>query len=141
MFLVRSVQLLLSKGASPDLVCSKGVAAIHLAVGKETEKNIRCLKMLLQRGADPNVRYEIFAFATVHRVYNIVKCNNMCIMHIFVYQNDHRVYYNYYCFISFRSSEGLTPLHIAALWGCYQNVKLLLINGGNPNIKDNVSFL
>ncbi|XP_024134656.1 ankyrin repeat and LEM domain-containing protein 1 isoform X2 [Oryzias melastigma] len=52
----RSVQLLLSKGASPDLVCSKGVAAIHLAVGKETEKNIRCLKMLLQRGADPNVR-------------------------------------------------------------------------------------
>ncbi|KAF7202469.1 uncharacterized protein [Nothobranchius furzeri] len=52
----RSVQNLLSKGASPDLVGSKGVAAIHLAVGKETEKNIRCLKMLLQHGADPNVR-------------------------------------------------------------------------------------
>ncbi|KAM4738539.1 uncharacterized protein FYW61_003300 isoform 2-T2 [Anableps anableps] len=52
----RSVQLFLSKGANPDLVGSKGVAAIHLAVGKETEKNIRCLKMLLQYGADPNVR-------------------------------------------------------------------------------------
>ncbi|XP_004068000.2 ankyrin repeat and LEM domain-containing protein 1 isoform X1 [Oryzias latipes] len=52
----RSVQLLLLKGGSPDLVCSKGVAAIHLAAGKETEKNMRCLKMLLQRGADPNVR-------------------------------------------------------------------------------------
>ncbi|CAJ1060791.1 ankyrin repeat and LEM domain-containing protein 1 [Xyrichtys novacula] len=36
-----------------------------------------------------------------------------------------------------RSSEGLTPLHIAALWGCYQNLKLLLMNGGNPNSKDN----
>ncbi|MED6278929.1 hypothetical protein CHARACLAT_029099 [Characodon lateralis] len=51
----RSVQLYLSKGASPNLVGSKGVAAIHLAVGKETEKNIRCLKMLLQNGADPNI--------------------------------------------------------------------------------------
>ncbi|GLD49932.1 ankyrin repeat and LEM domain-containing protein 1 [Lates japonicus] len=52
----RSVQLLLSEGACPDLVGSKGVAAIHLAVGKETEKNTRCLKMLLQYGADPNTR-------------------------------------------------------------------------------------
>ncbi|XP_007541569.1 uncharacterized protein LOC103130172 [Poecilia formosa] len=52
----RSVQLFLSKGANPNLVDSKGVAAIHLAVGKETEKNIRCLKMLLQHGSDPNVR-------------------------------------------------------------------------------------
>ncbi|MEQ2223673.1 hypothetical protein ILYODFUR_038991 [Ilyodon furcidens] len=51
----RSVQLYLSKGASPNLVGSKGVAAIHLAVGKEIEKNIRCLKMLLQNGADPNI--------------------------------------------------------------------------------------
>uniref|UniRef100_A0A3P9NNK7 Zgc:85936 n=1 Tax=Poecilia reticulata TaxID=8081 RepID=A0A3P9NNK7_POERE len=48
--------LFLSKGANPNLVGSKGVAAIHLAVGKETEKNIRCLKMLLQHGSDPNVR-------------------------------------------------------------------------------------
>ena len=40
--------------------------------------------------------------------------------------------------ISPRSSEGLTPLHVAALWGCYQNLKLLLMNGGNPNNKDNV---
>ncbi|XP_023135482.2 uncharacterized protein LOC111574894 [Amphiprion ocellaris] len=52
----RFVQLLLSEGAKPDLVGSKGVAAIHLAVGKETEKNTRCLKMLLQHGADPNIR-------------------------------------------------------------------------------------
>ncbi|XP_029939183.1 uncharacterized protein LOC115381737 [Salarias fasciatus] len=52
----RSVQLLLSQGARPDLVSSKGVAAIHLAVGKETEKNIRCLKIMLQHGADPNIR-------------------------------------------------------------------------------------
>ncbi|XP_071342043.1 protein phosphatase 1 regulatory subunit 12A [Trachinotus anak] len=52
----RSVQLLLSEGARPDLIGSKGVAAIHLAVGREAEKNTRCLKMLLQYGADPNIR-------------------------------------------------------------------------------------
>ncbi|XP_059196322.1 ankyrin repeat and LEM domain-containing protein 1 [Centropristis striata] len=86
----RSVELLLSQGACPHLVGGKGVAAIHLAAGKETEKNTRCLKMLLQYNADPNIR----------------------------------------------SLDGLTPLHIAALWGCYQNLKLLLMNGGNPNIKD-----
>lgn len=56
LFLHRSVQLLLSQGACPNLVGSKGVAAIHLAVGKETEKNTRCLKILLQHGADPNIR-------------------------------------------------------------------------------------
>lgn len=56
LFFDRSVQLLLLQGASPDLVGCEGVAAIHLAVGKDSEKNTRCLKLLLQHGADPNIR-------------------------------------------------------------------------------------
>ncbi|KAL4658848.1 ankyrin repeat and LEM domain-containing protein 1 [Arapaima gigas] len=52
----RAVEALLLRGASPNLVLHKGVAAVHLAAGKETEKRIRCLKLLLQYGADPNVR-------------------------------------------------------------------------------------
>lgn len=51
------MDLLLSQGARPDLVCRGGAAAIHLAAGKEAEKNTRCLKILLQHGADPNIRY------------------------------------------------------------------------------------
>lgn len=41
----------------------------------------------------------------------------------------------------FRTSEDLTPLHIAASWGCFQNLRLLLRNGGDPNIKDQVRHL
>ncbi|XP_048833330.1 ankyrin repeat and LEM domain-containing protein 1 [Brienomyrus brachyistius] len=52
----RTVEALLLQGANPNLVLRKGVAAVHLAVGKETEKRIRCLKLLLQHGADPNAR-------------------------------------------------------------------------------------
>ncbi|MBN3317083.1 ANKL1 protein, partial [Atractosteus spatula] len=86
----RQVEALLVQGADPSLVLQKGAAAVHLASGKETEKRIRCLRLLLQHGADPNVR----------------------------------------------SVDDLTPLHIAALWGCYQNLKLLLQNGGDPSLKD-----
>ncbi|XP_012683761.2 ankyrin repeat and LEM domain-containing protein 1 [Clupea harengus] len=52
----RSVQSLLYQGANPNFILEKGVAAVHLAVGKESEKGIRCLKLILQHGADPNLR-------------------------------------------------------------------------------------
>ncbi|KRZ70558.1 Ankyrin repeat and LEM domain-containing protein 1, partial [Trichinella papuae] len=39
-----------------------------------------------------------------------------------------------------RNSDGLTPVHIAAAWGRFDNLKLLLLNGGDPLIADNDSF-
>ncbi|XP_028856959.1 uncharacterized protein LOC114802328 [Denticeps clupeoides] len=52
----RSVNLFLSQGADPNLVLEKGVAAVHLAVGRESEKGTRCLRLILQHGGDPNLR-------------------------------------------------------------------------------------
>ncbi|KAL0150845.1 hypothetical protein M9458_053764, partial [Cirrhinus mrigala] len=49
------VESLLSRGANPNRIVQDGVAAVHLAAGKESEKGLRCLKLILQHGADPNL--------------------------------------------------------------------------------------
>ncbi|XP_072338365.1 uncharacterized protein [Scyliorhinus torazame] len=80
----------LKGSADPNLVLPEGIAALHLASGKDTEGGIRCLKLLLLHGANPNVR----------------------------------------------STESLTPLHVAASWGCVKSLKLLLRNGADPTLLD-----
>lgn len=35
-----------------------------------------------------------------------------------------------------RSTEGLTPVHVAASWGRFQALELLLWNGGDPSLED-----
>ncbi|XP_048416151.2 ankyrin repeat and LEM domain-containing protein 1 [Stegostoma tigrinum] len=85
-----SLERWLKESADPNLVLPDGVAAVHLASGKDTEGGIRCLKLLLQHGANPNVR----------------------------------------------STEDLTPLHVAASWGCVKSLKLLLRSGADPTLQD-----
>ncbi|XP_015280608.1 PREDICTED: ankyrin repeat and LEM domain-containing protein 1 [Gekko japonicus] len=50
------VEVLLNRGADPNLVLPEGIAAIHLAAGTEQESGVRCLGLILQFGGDPNVR-------------------------------------------------------------------------------------
>ncbi|XP_078054865.1 uncharacterized protein LOC144479709 [Mustelus asterias] len=85
-----SLEKWLRGSADPNLVLPEGIAALHLASGKDTEGGIRCLKLLLQHGANPDIR----------------------------------------------SSENLTPLHVAASWGCVKSLKLLLRNGADPTLLD-----
>ncbi|XP_072261252.1 ankyrin repeat and LEM domain-containing protein 1 isoform X2 [Pyxicephalus adspersus] len=86
----KEVENLLKCGADPNLVLPEGIAAIHLASGKESESALRCLTMILQQGGDPNVR----------------------------------------------SIEELTPVHVAASWGCCKALMFLLRKGGDPNVQD-----
>uniref|UniRef100_A0A7M4DXL3 Ankyrin repeat and LEM domain containing 1 n=1 Tax=Crocodylus porosus TaxID=8502 RepID=A0A7M4DXL3_CROPO len=51
-----AVEALLKQGADPNLVLPEGVAAVHLAAGKERESGVRCLQLVLQYGGDPNAR-------------------------------------------------------------------------------------
>eukprot|EP00079_Xenopus_tropicalis_P011759 XP_002937988.2 PREDICTED: ankyrin repeat and LEM domain-containing protein 1 isoform X1 [Xenopus tropicalis] len=86
----KEVENLLKNGADPNLVLPTGIAAIHLAAGKENESALRCLTLILQEGGDPNVR----------------------------------------------SMELLTPVHVAASWGCHKALVFLLRKGGNPTLED-----
>lgn len=63
----RMVEDLLKRGADPNLVLPEGIAAIHLAAGMEKESGVWCLRLILQYGGDPNVRYpeETASFAFI----------------------------------------------------------------------------
>ncbi|XP_075060781.1 ankyrin repeat and LEM domain-containing protein 1 [Mixophyes fleayi] len=86
----KEVENLLKCEADPNLVLPNGIAAVHLASGKESESALRCLTMILQQGGDPNVR----------------------------------------------SMEALTPVHVAASWGCCKALIFLLRKGGDPTLQD-----
>lgn len=48
-------------------------------------------------------------------------------------------YFSFYClqFLNRTSEEGLTPVHIASIWGRTSVLHLLLANGGDPWLVDN----
>lgn len=52
----RTVEKLLRLGADPNLVLDDGAAAVHLAARASHPRALRCLRMLLRWGADPNAR-------------------------------------------------------------------------------------
>ncbi|XP_036421482.1 ankyrin repeat and LEM domain-containing protein 1 [Colossoma macropomum] len=90
------------------------------------DTDVRTVESLLQQGADPNL---VLAegMAAVHLAAGKESEKGLrCLKLILQYGADPNL----------RSSEDLTPLHISASWGCYQNLKLLLKNGGNPSLKD-----
>lgn len=89
------MQSLLYQGANPNFILEKGVAAVHLAVGKESEKGIRCLKLILQHGADPNLRL-VRCFSTFLYSYNNMNTLDILFHHVlcvlYIHSLDVRFY-------------------------------------------------
>ncbi|KAM6168160.1 ankyrin repeat and LEM domain-containing protein 1 [Erethizon dorsatum] len=52
----RAVEVLLTRGADPNLVLEDGAAPLHLAARARGRRGLCCLGALLRRGADPNAR-------------------------------------------------------------------------------------
>ncbi|XP_046760646.1 LOW QUALITY PROTEIN: ankyrin repeat and LEM domain-containing protein 1 isoform X1 [Gallus gallus] len=52
----RAVEVLLQRGADPNLLLPGGFAPVHLSAAGGAERGVRCLRLLLRYGGDPNAR-------------------------------------------------------------------------------------
>ncbi|XP_050960200.1 ankyrin repeat and LEM domain-containing protein 1 isoform X2 [Labeo rohita] len=97
-----------------------------LLIDALSDADARCVESLLSRGANPN-RIVRDGVAAVHLAAGKESEKGLrCLKLILQHGADPNL----------RTTEDLTPLHIAASWGCFQNLRILLRNGGNPNLTD-----
>ena len=102
---------------------SLGWTALHAAAMNDS---VRAMKLLLQAGADPNVRDE---YSTPFKTAGKKKIRVMDVIMIREDEFSHRLNKNAnFC--------GFTPLHYASLIDSYDGVKLLLQGGADPTVKD-----
>ena len=50
------MEVLLQRGADPNLLLPGGFAPVHLSAAGGAERGVRCLRLLLRYGGDPNAR-------------------------------------------------------------------------------------
>ena len=55
-FFFRKTRSVLVQGANPNLLLPDGISPFHLAVGIESEDALEFVKVMLQYGANPNIR-------------------------------------------------------------------------------------
>ncbi|XP_054284657.1 uncharacterized protein LOC129001420 [Macrosteles quadrilineatus] len=97
------------------------------------DEDIRQIEMLVsERGANPNVLLPEYGISPFHLVVAnesttfAVRATDLCLQH----GADPNV----------RSEDGLTPVHLAAMWGCVEVLHLLLASGGNPWLVDDLGL-
>ncbi|XP_053159935.1 ankyrin repeat and LEM domain-containing protein 1 isoform X2 [Hemicordylus capensis] len=84
------------------------------------------VETLLRWGADPNLLLPE-GIAAIHLAAGMEQESGIrCLGLILQHGGDPNV----------RSVDDLTPLHVAASWGCYTCLRLLLIDGGDPRLQD-----
>ncbi len=114
------VDYLLNKGADIQAVNKMGMSALHYAVNGEY---LDVVKLLIEKGADVNV--PSMMGSPLHRAVFIG--NTEIIGRLLGAGAD---------IDAVMTSNGWTPLHIAALSGWYEAAKILVENGSELNIVD-----
>jgi hypothetical protein len=102
------VQAALAAGARVDVAARGGWEALMYAVNRGDPAIVR---LLIERGADPNRREDMLGS----------RCLDPC--------NTDDCY-------GWASTEGLTPLMLAAVWGNAEVVRILLEAGADPLLRD-----
>nr|XP_028694960.1 ankyrin repeat and LEM domain-containing protein 1 isoform X2 [Macaca mulatta] len=106
-------------------MCSEALLALRLRAALREEEPW-AVEELLRCGADPNLVLEDGA-AAVHLAAGARHPRGLrCLGALLRQGGDPNA----------RSVEALTPLHVAAAWGCRRGLELLLSQGANPALRD-----
>ncbi|KAM6216840.1 ankyrin repeat and LEM domain-containing protein 1 [Rhynchocyon petersi] len=108
---------------------SAGRLAQQLRAALRTEEP-RDVEELLQRGADPNLVLPD-GVAAIHLAAGVHRPRGLCCLGVLLRHGGNP---------NARSAEALTPLHVAAAWGCRHSLELLLSQGADPALRDQDGF-
>ncbi|XP_057609042.1 ankyrin repeat and LEM domain-containing protein 1-like [Chionomys nivalis] len=90
------------------------------------EEDPRAVEELLHLGADPSLVLED-GVAAVHLAARARRPRALHCLRILLRRGADP---------NARSTEALTPVHVAAVWGCHGALELLLSRGGDPTLRD-----
>jgi len=138
---IDKVRELLEKGANPN-VKQGSLSALHMIAMADESICAGILELLLEHGADPNVRDSVGATplhdATLSGKVNAVRSLLMHGADVNVKTTGAIVVMEDYAGIFTESTySGVTPLHLAAYKGYAEIAKILLEWGADPNVRDN----
>jgi ankyrin repeat protein len=137
---IDKVRELLGKGANPN-VKQGSLSALHMVAMADESICAGILELLLEYGANPNVRDSVGATplhdAVLSGKVNAVKKLLEHGADVNVRTTGAIVVMEDYAGIFTESTySGVTPLHLAAYKGYAEIAKILLEHGANPNIRD-----